>query len=99
MLTCTIWISFLGAVLLMVMPAHNKNAIRWTALITAGLGLLIGLIYFFSYDVKVGGYQFGNDAGVPWVPQLGISYRVGVDGISLPLVVLTGFIAFTGVLF
>lgn len=98
-LTLTFWISFLGAGILMILPANNKTAIRWTALITAGIGLVISLIYFFLYDATVGGYQFGNGAGEPWIPQLGITYRVGVDGISLPLVVLTGFIAFTGVLF
>ena len=101
MLTWTIWISFLGAGLLMspLVPAQQKNLIRWVALLIAFLGLAIGIYFYFSYDLVKGGYQFGNGDGLPWISQLGISFKVGVDGISLPLVVLTGFIAFTGVLF
>ncbi len=99
MLTTTIWISFLGAVVMMLLPAERKDWIRWTALSIALAGLLVGLKFYFLYNVEQGGYQFGNGAGVAWVPQLGIQFKVGVDGISLPLVVLTGFIALTGVLF
>ncbi len=101
MLTWTIWISFLGAGVLMspLVPAQRKNLIRWIALLIAFLGLVIGIYFYFNYDLVKGGYQFGNGDGSPWIPQLGISFKVGVDGVSLPLVVLTGFIAFTGVLF
>ena len=90
MLTWTIWISFLGAGLIMLLPAELKNLARWTALLVSLSGLLIALHFFFAYDVARGGFQFGNDAGVAWIPELGIQYKMGVDGISLPLVVLTG---------
>src|SRR6185295_1959035 len=43
------------------------------------------------------GFQFGFD--VPWIPQIGAGLHFGVDGISLPLVVLTGIIAVTGILY
>jgi NADH-quinone oxidoreductase subunit M len=99
MLTWTIWISFLGAGLMMLMAPTAKNLIRWSALIIAFIGLAISLICFFMYDVDKAGYQFDNGVGTPWISQFGISFKVGVDGISLPLVVLTGIIAFTGVLF
>jgi NADH-quinone oxidoreductase subunit M len=99
MLTWTIWISFLGAGLVMLFPAKAKQEIRWTSLIVALIGLFIALYHFFKYDVNAGGFQFGNGDGTQWIPQLGILYKVGVDGISLPLVVLTGIIAVTGVLF
>ncbi len=99
MLTWTIWICFLGAGAVMLLPSGCRNLIRWTALFIASATLGIALYYFFHYDTSTGGYQFGNGAGIPWIPQFGIQFRVGVDGISLPLVVLTGIIAFTGVLF
>jgi len=98
-LSLTIWLSFAGAGLIMLLPSERPDLIRRVALLFGTAGLLIGLHYFFSYDVEAGGYQFGNGEGVAWIPQLGIQYRVGVDGISLPLVVLTGFIAVTGVLY
>jgi NADH-quinone oxidoreductase subunit M len=99
MITWTIWISFIGAAIIMAMPSTSKNGVRWVALGTAFLGLVVGLWFYFQYDLVKGGYQFGNGDGVEWIQALGIKYKVGVDGISLPLVVLTGFIAFTGVLF
>jgi len=97
MLTLTIWISFLGAVLIALMPAEKKNAIRWTALGTAGLSLLIALHYYFRYDITKAGFQFGFEA--PWIPQIGAGFHFGVDGFSLPLVLLTGIIAVTGILY
>lgn len=99
MLTWTIWISFLGAGLIMLMRAEEKNIIRYTALGISLLGLGLSLKGFFSYNLEQGGYQLGNGDGISWIPQFGINLRLGVDGISLPLVVLTGFIAVTGVLF
>ena len=99
MLTWTIWISFLGAGLVMLIPTANKSFVRWTALLTACAGFLISLHAFCNYNIEDAGFQFGNGDGVPWVHQLGITFRMGVDGISLPLVLLTGIIAITGTLF
>ena len=51
------------------------------------LTLLLTLFLYFGYNVAAGGYQF-VEGTVPWLPSLGISYFMGVDGISLPLVLL-----------
>jgi NADH-quinone oxidoreductase subunit M len=51
---------------------------------------------YFSYDISVAGYQFMER--YTWMPALGISYFVGLDGINAPLVLLTGVVMFTGVL-
>ncbi len=99
MLTWTIWVSFIGAGVIMLMKPEKKDLIRWIALVVASVGLLIGLFCFFTYDLGGSNYQFGNGDGVAWIPQFGIHFKVGVDGISLPLVLLTGIIAFTGVLY
>ncbi len=99
MLTWTIWISFLGAGVVALMPRERRGLIRWTALAFSAGGLALGLGAFFSYDLHAGGFQFGNGEGSAWIPQIGATWRMGVDGISLPLVVLTGFIALTGVLY
>lgn len=97
MLTFTIWISFLGAAVIALMPAEKKNAIRWTGLGTASLTLLIAIVHYFQYNLQTAGFQFGFDA--PWIPQIGASFKFGVDGFSLPLVLLTGIIAVTGILY
>ncbi len=81
---------------LLLFPAERKNAIRWTALVAATITLLLSVWVYFSYQVEPGGYQF--EERIPWIHSLGISYHVGVDGMSLPLVLLTGIVIFTGVL-
>ena len=87
---------FATGVLLLAFPAERKREIRWTALLAASLTLVLSVVAYFSYDVPTGGYQFVEKA--TWVEPLGISYYVGVDGISLPMVLLTGMVMFTGVL-
>jgi len=51
---------------------------------------------YASYDLARGGYQFIEK--LDWLPALGISYHVGVDGMSLPLVLLAGLVIISGVL-
>ena len=71
-------------------------ALERTALAAASLTLVLSVIAYFSYDLSTAGYQFVEKT--TWVEPLGISYYVGVDGISLPMVLLTGMVMFTGVL-
>jgi NADH-quinone oxidoreductase subunit M len=58
--------------------------------------MALSLWVYFSYDKVAGGYQFIEKAD--WMPVFGISYHLGVDGMSAPLVLLTGVVMFTGVL-
>src|SRR3970282_683353 len=85
-----------AGLLLFLLPARRHREIRLVALTAAIVALGLSLYAYISYDQSLGGYQFQEQA--TWIPQLGISYHVGVDGISLPLVLLTGIVIFTGVL-
>jgi NADH-quinone oxidoreductase subunit M len=84
------------ALLLLLFPGERKTTIRWVALIAATAALLLSLWVYISYDRTLGGYQFVEQ--YTWIAKLGISYHVGVDGMNLPLVLLTGIVMFTGVL-
>src|SRR5574341_314924 len=84
------------AVLLLTFPEDRKNEARMAALAGAALCLGMSLYVYFSYNVAQGGYQFVEK--FDWIPQFGISYHMGVDGVSNPLVLLTGIVIFTGVL-
>jgi len=85
-----------AALFILLMPAERKNAIRVMALVAATFALLLSLWVYFTYDKAAAGYQFQTQAA--WLPALGIGYHVGVDGMSAPLVLLTGVVMFTGVL-
>ncbi len=95
-LSIIIFTPIVAAVLLLFFPAEKKEWIRRFALAAASLDLLLSLIVYFRYDQVAAGYQFREL--VEWIPRLGISYHVGVDGMSAPLVLLTGVVIFTGVL-
>ena len=95
-LSIIIFIPLAAGLIILFLPAESKKTIRGIALGAASLTLLFSFILYFSYQSDVGGYQFIEKA--PWVPALGISYYVGVDGISLPLVLLSGIVLFTGVM-
>jgi len=85
----------MGMIILMI-PADRKNLVRYLALAAATIALLLSAWVYFSYDISAAGYQFTEKYS--WLPQLGISYFVGVDGMNAPLVLLTGVVMFTGVL-
>jgi NADH-quinone oxidoreductase subunit M len=90
------FIPIVTALLLFLFPGERKTAIRWVALAASTAALLLSLWVYFSSDRSLGGYQFEEQ--YTWIAQLGISYHVGVNGMNLPLVLLTGIVMFTGVL-
>jgi NADH-quinone oxidoreductase subunit M len=84
------------SVVIFLLPRDKHEVIRTTALIGATIALVFSIYAYVSYDQAAGGYQFLEK--YTWIPALGISYFVGVDGMNLPLVLLTGVVMFTGVL-
>jgi NADH-quinone oxidoreductase subunit M len=95
MLAWTIYISFIGAAVVLLLPKGSTAAARILALITAAAGFKIALAAFLSHRT---GEMF-TITRVPWIPSLGIEYHLAADGISITLVLLTSIIAITGILF
>ncbi len=85
-----------AALIILCYKPGQKKAVRITALAAAAFALLLSIIVYFAYDWHAGGYQFL--AAYEWMPALGISLKFGVDGISAPLVLLTGIVMLTGVM-
>ncbi len=85
-----------AGMLILLIPGERKTEIRVAALAAAFIAMSLSVWVYFSYDAAVGGYQFIEKYN--WLPALGISYHLGVDGISAPLLLLTGVVMFTGVL-
>jgi NADH-quinone oxidoreductase subunit M len=69
---------------------------RVVALFSTGVALAASVWVYLRYDLAAGGTQFESVA--PFIPQIGSSLRIGVDGISLPLVFLNCFLTFLVVL-
>ena len=95
MLAWTIYISFLGAFALLLLPKNSAASVRILALLTAVAGFAITLTAFMQHSSG----EMLTITRVPWIPSLGIEYHLAADGISLILLLLTGIIAITGILF
>src|SRR6185436_16406174 len=95
MLAWTIYISFIGVAVLMLLPKGNSRAARIVAMLAAVGGFVCALSGLFEF--KAGEIQ--SMVNVPWIPALGINYYLAADGISLTLVLLTGLAAISGILF
>ncbi len=94
MLAWTIYISFLG-VLVLLLPKVSVRAARIIAMSTAIAGLAVTLVGFAQQSTGT----IVTVVRVPWVPSLGIEYYLATDGISLTLLLLTGIVAIAGILF
>ncbi len=85
-----------AALIILVYKPEWKKAIRWTALAAGLFALMLSAWVYISYDKSAAGYQFVEK--YDWMPMLGISLHFGVDGMSAPLVLLTGVVMVTGVM-
>jgi NADH-quinone oxidoreductase subunit M len=99
MLAWTIYISFLGVLVLMLLPKGNASAARKVAMLAAVAGFLVALagLVQAAPELKLG--KTVPVAHASWIPSLGIEYHLAADGISLTLVLLTGLAAIAGILF
>ncbi|HEV2296732.1 MAG TPA: NADH-quinone oxidoreductase subunit M [Tepidisphaeraceae bacterium] len=97
-LTILIFLPTAGAVLTLL--AGGRDAVRWTALATTIVTFVVSLVLFGLYDWNAGSaYAYADQGGVvqlvqhaSWIPAFNIEYRVGIDGLSFPLVILSTFI-------
>ncbi|MCG3211186.1 MAG: NADH-quinone oxidoreductase subunit M [Anaerolineae bacterium] len=95
-LTALILIPIIGAVLIAFVPRDRADVIKNMALVASLLALLVSLPLYFNFEAGAPGYQF--EEIYPWIPAFGISYHLGIDGLSLFLVILTTFLTFISVL-
>ncbi|NRB08687.1 MAG: NAD(P)H-quinone oxidoreductase subunit 4 [Richelia sp.] len=90
-LTAIIMLPLVASLLIPVLPDKDGKNVRWYALGVA-LADFILMCYAFwkNYDVSSATFQLAEKYA--WVPQLGFNWAVSVDGISVPLVLLAGFV-------
>lgn len=95
-LSVIVLLPLVSGVLMLLIPAKRHDLIYRTALAVGFTCFVLSLFVYFSYDIGGARYQFVEQ--YDWLPALGISYYVAVDGITAPLVLLTGIVIFTGVI-
>ncbi|MEE8577250.1 MAG: Fe-S-binding domain-containing protein, partial [candidate division Zixibacteria bacterium] len=86
-LSILIFFPTLGAVLLAFVPSSRHDTIKGVALIISVITMLLSFLVYSLFDPLGNGMQ--HQINIPWVASLGIDYHLGIDGISLLLIVLT----------
>ena len=107
------WITFLpvvGMVIVLMLPKEKKDWLRWTALVVAALQVVLGAFLFMRFDRSLGGintesgmqflekFSWIDVRSVSWFGRLHIEYFLGIDGISVVMVLLTALISFIAVI-
>jgi NADH-quinone oxidoreductase subunit M len=85
-----------GLLLILVMPGRSDKAVKLTANLVAGLEFLATLFLLTGFRAGSGEMQFVERA--PWIKSLRVQYLMGLDGISLLLVLLTSLLSFIAIL-
>src|SRR5689334_4846220 len=85
-----------GALLILIVSKQNENAIKWIANATALAGFVISIPLWFWYTPGTADFQLVERA--PWIPTVGAEYFLGVDGLSVLLILLTTMMGFIAVL-
>ena len=92
-LSVATFLPLVGAIALLFIPPARERAIKLTGTIVAGVALIVGILVAIAFDYgNAGALQFQVNA--EWIPQIDANYHIGVDGISLPMVVLSLLVTF-----
>jgi len=106
------WITFIpiaGMVAILLIPKQNENAMKWTAAVATFLQMVLAVLIYFNFNRSLlginteQGMQFVEKAtwidikSVPWFGRIHVDYLLGVDGLSVPMVLLTALISFVAV--
>ncbi len=88
-LSLLVWLPIAAGLAVMLFGNQRAHSARWFALTVTVVVFLISLGLIVGFNTQTAAMQFVEH--VPWIPSFGINYALGVDGISMPLIVLTSF--------
>jgi NADH-quinone oxidoreductase subunit M len=98
-LSLIIFLPVVGAILIAFLPRLSPRGIRWLAAVFTFIPLALSIYLFIIFDRSAGMagvMQF--EESLSWIPSIGANYHLGVDGLSLPLMILMAFLGFLVVL-
>jgi NADH-quinone oxidoreductase subunit M len=106
------WITFLpivGMVIVLLLPKENKAAIRWASAVFTGIQVILAVVIYMKFNRSMAGintqegFQFVEKASwidiqsISWFGRIHIEYFLGIDGLSVLMVILTALISFIAV--
>jgi NADH-quinone oxidoreductase subunit M len=99
-ITLIVFLPLVGAAAVLAIPKAQEEAQKWTALLFAGVSFVLSVIVAFQFDYGAAqDIQFGTRSDLTWIGAINSNYTVGIDGISLPLLVLSGFMTVLAIIY
>ncbi len=89
LLSLVIWLPIIGGMIVLAAHKSSDNLVRWMSLAISILVFLVSIPLYTLFDTATHEMQFTETAS--WIPAFNINYALGVDGISMPLILLTTF--------
>ena len=86
------FLPLMGMVVILALPKEKPDLVRWTSVVFTGIPLLMGIWLYFNFDRASDGVQFVER--VSWIKAFNIEYYMGIDGLSVPMVLLTVLLSF-----
>ncbi|HVL98245.1 MAG TPA: NADH-quinone oxidoreductase subunit M [Egibacteraceae bacterium] len=96
-ISVTVFLPLVGAGVILLIPKRSEESAKPVALLVSLVGFVLSLAILAGYylgDVRAPGEQLAYQVNVPWITAIGANYHVGIDGISLPLFVLSYLLTF-----
>jgi len=89
LLSLVIWLPVFGGIAVLLAASRGDRVVRWLSLAVSVLVFLVSIPLYTGFDTTTSAMQFGelNE----WITRFNVYYRLGVDGISMPLILLTTF--------
>lgn len=88
-LSTLVWLPIIGGLLVLFVGRDRPTIAKWLSLAVAVLTFILSIPLWTQFDISTAKMQFVEN--VSWIPAFNINYHLGVDGLSMPLVLLTTF--------
>jgi len=95
-LSIIVFLPLIGAIVIALLPGASPRRIKRTAALFTSVAFILSIALFFMFDRSLAGPQFVEQA--LWIPSINVQYYLGVDGLSLPMLMLTTMLGFIAVL-
>ena len=89
LLSILIWLPVLGGGAVLAIGNNRSEMAKWAAVAISVVVFALSLTLWTGFDTSTAAMQFVENT--PWITQININYHLGVDGISMPLIILTTF--------
>jgi NADH-quinone oxidoreductase subunit M len=96
-LTLAVFIPLVGMAIVLLIPRAEEQLIKWVTLVATIASLGVGIAILADFDYDKAGLQFVVNE--KWIPVIHSRYHMGIDGISLPLLILSMFITVACVIY